>query len=143
MLELAVYFDVEEAVESRSRCQLVRILRNAVEETLSHPKEDFNVTIFLNDAISKVKGTSSIPNRPADQTNAQHEILENEQQLADLNQLQRESDNARQTLLEQLKAAKGKLLETTPSDCASNNVANNSKPESIKPGSSILVREFN
>ena len=27
LLELAVYFDVEEAVEGRSRCQLVRIIR--------------------------------------------------------------------------------------------------------------------
>ena len=39
LLELAVYFDVEEAVEGRSRCQLVRIIRNAVEETLSHPRK--------------------------------------------------------------------------------------------------------
>ena len=98
LLELAVYFDVEEAVEGRSRCQLVRIIRNAVEETLSHPKEDFNVTIFLNAAISKVKGTSSIPSRPTDQTNTQNKILDIEQQLADLNQLQIESDNARQTI---------------------------------------------
>ena len=121
---------------------MVRIIRNAVEETLSHPKEDFNVTIFLNDAISKVKGTSSIPSRPADQTNTQHEILDIKQQLADLNQLQIESNNARQTLLEQLKNAKGKLLETNPSDCAISNVADNSKPESVKPGPSVLVREF-
>ena len=142
LLELAVYFDIEEAVEGRSRCQLVRIIRNAVEEALSHPKEDFNVTIFLNDAISKVKGTSSIPSRPTDQTNTQHEILDIEQQFADLNQLQIESNNARQTLLEQLKNAKGKLLETNPSDCAISNVANNSKPESVKPGPSVLVREF-
>ena len=142
LLELAVYFDVEEAVEGRSRCQLVRIIRNAVKETLSHPKEDFNVTIFLNDAISKVKGTSSIPSRPTDQTKTQHEILDIEQQLADLNQLQIESNNARQTLLEQLKNAKGKLLETNPSDCAISNVADNSKPESVKPGPSVLVREF-
>ena len=99
------------------------------------------MTIFLNDAISKVKGTSSIPSRPADQTNTHHEILDIEQQLADLNQLQIESDNARQTLLEKLKNAKGKLLETNPFDRASSDVANNSKPESVKPGPSVLVRD--
>ena len=100
------------------------------------------MTIFINAAISKVKGTSSIPSRPTDQTNTQNKILDIEQQLADLNQLQIESDNARQTLLEQLKNAKGKLLETNPFFCASSNVANNSKPESVKPGPSVLVREF-
>ena len=142
LLELAVYFDIEEGVDGRSRCQLVKIIRNAVEETLSNSKEDFDVTIFLNDAISKIKGTSSIPNRPADQSNAQYEILDFEQQLADLNQLQIESDNARQALLEQLKNAKGKLLKTNLSDFASSNVANNSKLESVKPGFSILVREL-
>ena len=33
-------------------------------------------------------------------------------------------------------------METNPFDCASSNVANNSKPESVKPGPSVLVREF-
>ena len=56
--------------------------------------------------------------------------------------MQIESDNARQTHLEQLKAGKGKVLETSPSDCASSNIVNSSKPESVKPESSILVREF-
>ena len=100
------------------------------------------MTIFLNNAISKEKGAPSIPNGLAGQANAQHLILDIEKQLVDLNQLQIESDNARHTLLEQLKAAKGKLLERSPSDCASSNVANSLKPQSIRPGSSILLGEF-
>ena len=39
LLDLSVYFEVEETVEDRSRSQLVKLIRNAIEVVVSNPKE--------------------------------------------------------------------------------------------------------
>ena len=39
LLDLSVYFEVEETVEDRSRSQLVKLIRIAIEVVVSNPKE--------------------------------------------------------------------------------------------------------
>ena len=59
--------------------------------------------------------------------------------------MQIESDNARKTLLEQLRAAKGKAFElnrSDHSDCTRSDVVTTSNSEIPRPGSSVLLREF-
>ena len=68
------------------------------------------------------------------------DVLGIEKKLEELNQLQTELDNARKTLLEQLRAAKGKVLEADHSNLTCNVADNTVKLAKAKP--SVLVREF-
>ena len=145
LLELSILLKVKESIEDKSRSQLVKIIRNAIEEAISNPTEDFNVDTFLRDTISNVKGSPSSLPKSEEQTRVQQEISYLEKQLDDLRLLQLESDKTRKTLSEQLRAAKQKVTETSISDSidsASANLTNPAKSETVKPGSSVLLRDF-
>ena len=58
VVELCGYFEVEGPVDKKSRSELVKIIRKDVENTGSMANDYFDVDIFLQDAISKIKGTS-------------------------------------------------------------------------------------
>ena len=144
MLELSILLKVKESIEDKSRSQLVKIIRNAIEEAISNPTEDFNVDT-LRDTISNVKGPPSSLPKSEEQIRVQQEISYLEKQLDDLRLLQLESDKTRKTLSEQLRAAKQKVTETSISDridSASANLTNPAKSDTVKPGSSVLLRDF-
>ena len=58
VVELCGYFEVEDPVDKKSRSELVKIIRKDVENTVSMANDYFDVDILLQDAISKIKGTS-------------------------------------------------------------------------------------
>ena len=88
-------------VNGKSRSQLVKIIRNVVDNVLLDPK-DVDLDIFLRDAISKLKGTPPQLEKSPQEFKAQTRISDLEGQLRDLQLLQEESQNARETILEQL-----------------------------------------
>ena len=88
--------------------------------SLTTADDNFDGEIFLRDAISKIKGTPPPLERSEEEFIVQMEVLSIEKKLEELKQLQIESDNARKTLLEQLRAAKGKVSETDHSDLTCN-----------------------
>ena len=102
--------------------------------------DNFDVHIFLRDAISKINGTPSPLERSEEELIVQMEVLTIEKKLEELRQLQLESDSAKKTLLEQLRAAKGKVSETDHSDLTSTVTANTVKV--VKGEPSMLLREF-
>ena len=59
LLELSILLKVEESSEDKSRSQLVKIIRNTIEEAISNPTEDFNMDTVLHDTISNIKGSAS------------------------------------------------------------------------------------
>ena len=140
LVELCGYFEVKNSVDGKSRSELVRLIRNDVENTLATADDNFDGDIFLRDAISKIKGTPPPLERSEEELIVQMEVLSIEKKLEELKQLQIESDNARKTLLEQLRAAKGKVSETDHSDLTCNVVDTTVKVVKAEP--SVLVREF-
>ena len=71
--EISVYLKVEELVDGKSRSQLVKIVRNVVDNILLDPK-DVDVDIFLRDAISKLKGTPPPLEKSPEQIKAQTRV---------------------------------------------------------------------
>ena len=140
LLELCGYFEVKDPVDGKSRSELVKIIRNDVENTLSTEDDNVDVHIFLRDAISKINGTPPPLERSEEELIVQTEVLNIEKKLEELRQLQLESDIAKKTLLEQLRAAKGKVSETDHSDLTSTVTANTVKL--VKGEPSMLLREF-
>ena len=140
LLELCGYFEVKDPVDGKSRSELVKIIRNDVENTLSTADDNFDEHIFLRDAISKINGTPPPLERSEEELIVQMEVVNIEKKLKELRQLQLESDSAKKTLLEQLRAAKGKVSETDHSDLTSTVAANTVKL--VKGEPSMLVREF-
>ena len=140
LLELCGYLEVKDPIDGKSRSELVKIIRNDVENTLSTADDNFDEHIFLRDAISKINGTPPPLERSEEELIVQMEVLNIEKKLEELRQLQLESDSAKKTLLEQLRAAKGKVSETDHSDLASTVAANTVKL--VKGEPSMLVREF-
>ena len=57
LVELYGYFEVKDPVDDKSRSELVKIIRNYVENTLSTADDIFDVHILLRDAISKINST--------------------------------------------------------------------------------------
>ena len=57
LVELCGYFQVKDPVDGKNRSELVKIIRNDVENTLSTADDNFDVHIFLRDAIPKINGT--------------------------------------------------------------------------------------
>ena len=140
LVELCGYFEVKDPIDGKSRSELVKIIRNDVENTLSTADDNFDVHIFLRDAISKVNGTPPPLERSEEELIVQMEVVNIEKKLKELRQLQLESDSAKKTLLEQLRAAKGKVSGTDHSDLTSTVAANTVKL--VKGEPSMLVREF-
>ena len=140
LLELCGYLEVKDPIDGKSRSELVKIIRNAVENTLSTADDNFDVHIFLRDAISKVNGTLPPLEQSEEELIVQMEVVNIEKKLEELRQLQLESDSAKKTLLEQLRAAKGKVSETDHSDLTSTVAANTVKL--VKGEPSMLLREF-
>ena len=136
LLERSILLKVKESIQDKSRSQLIKIIRNAIEDAISNPTEDFNVDTFLRDTMSNVKGSPSSLPKSEGQTRVQQEISYLEKQLDNLRLLQLESDKTRKTLSEQLWAAKQKVTETSISDhidSASANLTNPAKSETVKP----------
>ena len=142
LVELCSHFAVKDPVDGKSRSELVRIIRNTVEDTFSTANDEFDGDIFLLDAISKIKGTPPPLERSAEELAAQKEVLILEKKLEDLRLLQLETENTRKTLLGQLKVAKGKVSDTDPSDVASNAATHAVKLDAVKSELSMFVREF-
>ena len=141
LVELCGYFEVKDSVDGKGRSELVRLIRNDVENTLATADENFDGEIFfLRDAISKIKGTTPPLERSEEEFIVQMEVLSIEKKLEELKQLQIESDNARKTLLEQLRAAKGKVSKTDHSDLTCKVADTTVKVVKAEP--SVLVREF-
>ena len=139
LVEPCGYFEVKDSVDGKRRFELVKIIRNDVENTLSTADDNFDVHIFLRDAISKINGTPLPLERSEEELIVQMEVLTIEKKLEELRQLQLESDSAKKTLLEQ-RAAKGKVSETDHSDLTNTVAANTVKV--VKGEPSMLVREF-
>ena len=137
LVELCGYFEVKDSVDGKSRCELVRLLGNDVENTLTTADDNFDGDIFLHDAISKIKGTPPLLERSEEEFIVQMEVLSIEKKLEELTQLQIESDTARKTLLEQVRAAKGKVSEADHSDLTCNVADNTVKVVKAKP--SVLI----
>ena len=108
--------------------------------TLYPCDDNFDVHIFLRDAISKINGTPPPLERFEEELIVQMEVLNIEKKLEELRQLQLESESAKKTRLEQLRAAKGKVSEIDHSDLTSTVAANTLKL--VKEEPSMLVREF-
>ena len=112
LVEICGYFEAKNSADGKRRPELVRIIRNDVENTLAMADDNFDGGIFLRDAIAMIEGTPPPLERSEEELIVQMEVLSIEKKLEELKQLQIESDNARKTLLEQLRAAKGKVSET-------------------------------
>ena len=140
LVEICGYFEVKDPVDGKSRSELVKIIRNDVENTLSTVADNFDVHIFLRDAISKINGAPPPLEQYEEELKVQIEVLNIEKKLEALRQLHLESDTAKKTLLEQLIAAKGQVSETDQSDLTSIVAANTVKL--VKGEPSMLVREF-
>ena len=91
LVELCGCVEVKDSVDGKSRSELVRIIINDVENTLSTADDNFDVHIFLRDAISKIKGTPPPLERSEEELIVQMEVLTIEKKLEELRQLQLES----------------------------------------------------
>ena len=144
--EICVYLKVEELVDGKSRSQLVKIIRNVVDNVLLDPK-DVDVDIFLRDAISKLTGTPPPLEKSPEEIKAQSRVSDLEGQLRDLQLLQEESENARENILEQLREAKEKISEITHNERVDNSSKvpvsqNRSKSNQASSEATVFRREF-
>ena len=74
LVELCRYFDVKDPVDGKSRSELVKIIRNDVESTLSTAYGNFDMHIFLRDAISEINGTPPLLERSEEELVVQMEV---------------------------------------------------------------------
>ena len=75
LLELCGYLEVKDPIDGKSRSELVKIIRNDVENTLSTADDNFDVHIFLLDAISKINGTPPPLERSEEELIVQMEVF--------------------------------------------------------------------
>ena len=57
LVELCGYFEVKDPVDDESRSELLKIIINDVENTLSTAGDNFDLEIFLFDAVYGIYGT--------------------------------------------------------------------------------------
>ena len=58
LTELVTYLEIEETVEGKSRMQLVKIIRNAIDKIVGKPSE-IDLDVYLRDAIAFVNNQTA------------------------------------------------------------------------------------
>ncbi len=121
--DLVEYLKIEETIEGKSKFNVIKLLRNSIEKTLSTPG-NIDLDVFLQDAVAFMTDTPP----PLEQTQEERAVSNLERQL------------------EELKLSHQKQLESLLTAIEETKQSNDNAPKSNKPPllspPSLLRREF-
>ena len=137
LTELVTYLEIEETVEGKSRMQLVKIIRNAIDKIVGKPGE-IDLDVYLRDAIAFVNKIAP----PLEKTEEETNLTKLEMKLLAL-KLEQQKDL--ESVLKELEAEKLRVNgRKTPVSLDSDDANKQSKATKVPLMSapSILQREF-